>query len=149
MTSNEPATNSQSRDDLLKHLEFIQTIIARQAANSFLLKGWSITLVAGLFALASKDANLRFAVIALLPTIGFCILDAYYVHQEKRFRRLYNFVRRGLTLEQQEQLGPFCLAPECVPEQEKRLLVDAWEALSSPAVGPFYLILLAATFALR
>jgi hypothetical protein len=31
----------------LKHLEFIQGVIARLANNSFLLKGWSVTLVAG------------------------------------------------------------------------------------------------------
>ena len=37
----------------LKHLEFIQGIITRMANNSFMLKGWAVTLVAGIFALSS------------------------------------------------------------------------------------------------
>jgi hypothetical protein len=41
------------------------------AGNSFLLKGWSVTLAAALVALAAKDADLRFAVIALFPALMF------------------------------------------------------------------------------
>ncbi len=33
---------------IAKHLEFVQAVINRLAGNSFLLKGWSITLVSGL-----------------------------------------------------------------------------------------------------
>ena len=40
-----------------KHLEFVQAAVNRMAGNLFLLKGWSITLIAALFALAAKDAN--------------------------------------------------------------------------------------------
>ena len=35
----------------LKHLEFIQNAINRMASNSFIIKGWCITLIVGLFAL--------------------------------------------------------------------------------------------------
>jgi len=48
----------------IKHLEFIQTIINRMAANSFLIKGWAITLVAALFALSSKDTNKNYIIIS-------------------------------------------------------------------------------------
>lgn len=44
-------------ENKLKHLEMIQGIINRMASNSFALKGWSVTLVAGIFALSSKDAS--------------------------------------------------------------------------------------------
>ena len=37
----------------LKHLEMIQAVITRMAKNSFLLKGWSITLTAAIFALGT------------------------------------------------------------------------------------------------
>ena len=36
--------------DRIKHLEFIQATIARQAAHSFSVKGWSLTVAAALFA---------------------------------------------------------------------------------------------------
>lgn len=77
----------------LKHLEFIQAGIGRMAANSFLLKGWSVTLVAALFALAAKDANSKYFIVAYLPVAVFWVLDAYFLMQERRFRALYDDVR--------------------------------------------------------
>ncbi len=44
----------------LKHLELSQGVINRMAGNSFLLKGWSVTLVSALFALSAKDSNQMF-----------------------------------------------------------------------------------------
>lgn len=79
-------------DDVMKHLEFIQNIVDRMASHSFLLKGWTITLVAALFALAAKDSDISFAVLALFPALSFWGLDAYYLQQERLFRRLYSAV---------------------------------------------------------
>lgn len=138
--------NASSPEDTIKHLEFIQAIVARQAANSFLLKGWSITLVAGLFALAAKDANSHFAWLALLTILGFGWLDAYYLHQEKRFRLLFDWVRRGmagLTDEQRRDIGPFCLDPDCVPlSQTPKGAVSVWRVLGAPSLWLFYGLLL-------
>lgn len=78
-----------------KHLEFLQGVISRLARNSFLIKGWTVTLVAALFALASKDAEAGYVLIAYLPTLMFWSLDAYYLRQERLFRSLYDQVRRG------------------------------------------------------
>src|SRR5205809_160574 len=80
----------------LKHLEICQAVISRMAGNCFLLKGWSVTLVAGLFALAAAGANVRFACVAYLPIVIFWYLDAYYLRQEKLFRKIYDSVR-GLS----------------------------------------------------
>lgn len=71
--------------NLEHHLEMIQGVIARIAGNSFLLKGWSVTIAAALFALAARDSNSQFACIALLPSIVFWGLDAYYLRQERLF----------------------------------------------------------------
>lgn len=49
----------------LKHLEFIQNIVTRMNANSFVIKGWSVTLVSALFALAADKANLTFVLMAI------------------------------------------------------------------------------------
>lgn len=74
----------------IKHLELIQKIIDRMASNSFKLKGWAVTLVAGIFALASKDADKMYFLIAYVPILVFWGLDAYYLLQERLFRSLYN-----------------------------------------------------------
>jgi hypothetical protein len=84
-----------SNEDVGRHLEMIQAIVARMAGNSFLLKGWSVTIAAALFALAAKDSNPMLAWIALLPGLAFWSLDAYYLHQERLYRCLFNAVRSG------------------------------------------------------
>lgn len=55
----------------LKHLEMIQGVINRMASNSFLLKGWSVTLISALFALAAKDTNQFFIYLAYFPCVAF------------------------------------------------------------------------------
>lgn len=75
------------------HLEMIQGIVNRLSQNSFLLKGWNVVLVSALMALAAKDANIVFILLAYLPAIVFWFLDGYFLWQERLFRALYNRVR--------------------------------------------------------
>ena len=86
-------------DDKLKHLEFIQSVINRMAQNSFLIKGWTVTLVAALFALAAKDSNRDFVLVAYFPTIIFWLLDSYFLYQERLFRKVYDSVRLKDTID--------------------------------------------------
>lgn len=81
-----------SDEHKLKHLEFIQGIINRMASNSFLLKGWCVTLVSALFALAAQDSHTEFIWLAFFPVIMFWILDAYFLRQERLFRKKYDNV---------------------------------------------------------
>lgn len=75
------------------HLDLIQGIINRMAGNSFALKGWTVTLVAGIFALSSKDADKAYFLVAYIPIVVFWWLDAYFLLQERLYRALYNHVR--------------------------------------------------------
>ncbi len=86
-------------DTKLKHLEFVQAVINRMAGNSFLLKGWSVTLAAALFALSAKDANPKLVAIAYYPVLAFWLLDGYFLSQERLFRALYDKVRKTLDSE--------------------------------------------------
>ncbi len=81
-------------ENKLKYLELIQGIINRMSSNSFALKGWAVSLVAGIFALSSKDADKLYFLIAYVPIIVFWGLDSYYLLQERLFRTLYNKVRK-------------------------------------------------------
>ncbi len=78
----------------LKHLEFIQQAVNRMASNLFLLKGWTVTLIAALFALAAKDSKDVYFLIAYFPPLMFWVLDGYFLSQERRFRALYDHVRK-------------------------------------------------------
>ena len=79
-------------DAKLKHLELIQGVINRMAHNSFLLKGWSVTLISALFALAAKDSNQFFIYLAYFPCVTFWSLDGFFLWQEKMYRKLYEKV---------------------------------------------------------
>ncbi len=82
-------------DDQRKYLEMIQAVIARLASNSFVLKGWSVTLVSGLLGFAGQQREPRFALLALLPAVTFWMLDAYYLAQERQQRQLFARARGG------------------------------------------------------
>ena len=77
----------------IKHLEFLQLVITRMNVNSFLLKGWSVTLVAALFAFAAKDTNIEYVLITYISTPLFWFLDGYYLSQERQYRGLFNHIR--------------------------------------------------------
>ena len=79
----------------LKYLTFIQDVITRMNRNAFQLKGWSITIVAALAALAVDKGSLLLFVVAAVSTVPFCFLDAYYLLMERQFRGLYGDVING------------------------------------------------------
>ena len=79
-------------DTKLKHLEFIQAAIGRMATNSFLFKGWAITLAAGLSAFAAVNTKTALLSITLISTILFWGLDGYYLWLERGFVMLYTEV---------------------------------------------------------
>ncbi|MDD6211530.1 MAG: hypothetical protein PUB22_00020 [Clostridiales bacterium] len=81
-------------ENKIKHLEMIQGVITRMASNSFALKGWAVTLVAGIFALAGKDVDKIYFLVAYIPIIVFWGLDSYYLMQERLYRSLYETVRK-------------------------------------------------------
>lgn len=72
----------------------IQAVVNRMSVNSFLLKGWSVVLISALFALAAGGSQALFVYLAYFPAIAFWMLDAYFLRQERLFRKLYDRVRR-------------------------------------------------------
>ncbi|MFE2292668.1 hypothetical protein [Streptomyces sp. NPDC059452] len=76
-------------EERVKHLEFLQHTIARLGTNSFLIKGWSMTLSGALVAVSSSRPTWTVVVAALMMTAGFWLLDSFYLGQERLFRSLY------------------------------------------------------------
>jgi hypothetical protein len=88
--------NNSVAYDLSKHLELAQNIVERHARTSFLLKGWSVTLIAAILALAERGADsVPVVFTAFLPAFVFWGLDAYYLRHERAYRALYDHVRTG------------------------------------------------------
>lgn len=113
---------------VLKHLEFVQNNLARMAQNSFLLKAWSVTLVAAIIALTVRDPDAYFVLVALIPALAFWGLDAFYLGQERDFRKLHNDVVKG-------NVDVFLLDPAQYAEG-----VPGWfRSVFSRSVLPFHL----------
>jgi hypothetical protein len=79
-------------DAKLKHLELIQGVISRMAQNSFLFKGWAITVAAGVSAFAASSTTRGVVGIAIGSSAIFWGLDGYYLRLERCFIDLYGRV---------------------------------------------------------
>ena len=83
--------NSETKDDsnelnFLKAIDLVQTQIQRMARNSFLIKGWTLTLVVGSLLLKTTDYQYF---LAILPVLAFWVLDSYYLRIERMYREKY------------------------------------------------------------
>lgn len=63
------------------------------AKNSFLLKGWAITLIGALFALTFKEVNAFYLIVSATVLFLFWFMDGFYLSRERLFIKLYNKMR--------------------------------------------------------
>ena len=77
------------KEYMLKEIDIIQDIIRRMAFNSFMIKGWAITLVVVALLLKGTEYQVW---IAFIPLLVFWFLDAYFLWQERMYRKLYEWV---------------------------------------------------------
>jgi hypothetical protein len=85
-----------SREELkqfmIEELKIVQDIIKRMALNSFLIKGWTITLVVATLLLKGEKFQ---SLIAFIPILVFWYLDAYFLWLERLYRRLYDWIAKN------------------------------------------------------
>ncbi len=87
------------REQVVRHLEITQGVINRLANNSFLIKGWSMAILAAaiLFIARSNSIYSEYLILIFLILIlifGFWLLDGYFLWQERLFRGIYDDVRQ-------------------------------------------------------
>lgn len=125
--------DSMDRTDLHKHLDFIQNVIARLANNSFLMKGWTLTVSGAFFGLAAKESSPEVAAVGLLPAAVFWGLDAYYLRQERLFRGLYDLVAQG-----SQEVGPFSMDARVVLKAGQKKIQPWARSLFTRTIGSFH-----------
>src|SRR4051812_14452070 len=91
-------------DNRIKHLEMIQAVIGRLGNDSFLVKGWAITVAGAFFGFAVNSDKAYLALVSVVPTVFFWNLDTYYLWAERLFRILYDDVRTS------DSVTPFFMA---------------------------------------
>ena len=121
------------------HLTILQDVIRRMAGNSASCKNWCIVLVAAILVLVARTATPDYALLALLPTLLFLFLDAYYLALEQVFRNSYNAFVRKLHSDGAVGLSDLYVVRP-VGAVNKQMLVS----LRSTSIWPFYLALVVA-----
>ena len=87
---------------ILKEIDLLQDCITRMAHNSFMIKGWVLTIVVSVVVLLPQKVNLSQNAIrntCLLCISAFFILDSYNIFLERCYRVKYDWVvkNRGYT----------------------------------------------------
>lgn len=141
--------NNTKREILYKEIDLIQSCISRMAQNSFMVKGWVITLVAACCAVSSlslSEWKILF-IFGALAIILFWYLDAYFLKMERLYRFKYEWVINN-RLKKDEfafDLNPYNKQMWNTGKEEPSII----GVMFSKTLLPMYLLLLAFdTFAL-
>ncbi|MCX0367871.1 hypothetical protein [Clostridium perfringens] len=126
--------NEITTEILHKEIDLIQSCISRMAKNSFLIKGWFISLVAVILALLPKKIDMWLVLsIVLVITLSFWYLDAFFLRTEKLYRKLYDWTISERAKNNKENL--YDLNPHRFDEK-----VDSISrTMFSPTLRYFYL----------
>ena len=94
-----PMRETASEAEKLKHLDYVQSIVARMAQSSTQTKSWLLPVVVATFGYALTQRSGTVALLGIAATLLFGYMDASYLRQERAYRRLYNAIVAG-------KLGP-------------------------------------------
>ena len=123
------------KEEKIKYLEFVYNTINRMSTHSFILKGWAITIISICFAFAVKEDNMNFIILSIFPVLVFWGLDAFYLRQERLFRKLYDYVR---TSELDEKIINFSMNTKKFENK-----VQSWFlTLFSSTILPLYMMII-------
>lgn len=113
----------------IAYLGFIQGAINRMAGNVFIVKGWSVALVAAIIAVTSNE-KFGFCT-AIVPVLLFWWLDAYYLRQERLYRKLYEIASAS------SHPVTFSMDTNVL----KKNFTSTFVTMGAIAVCPFYLLI--------
>ena len=145
MLSEEKNKNNlmEKQENLHKELELIQAVINRMANNSFLIKGWTMTLMSALIALG-KDSilgnlnGIYYLIMMIGVLVPFWWLDAYYLKQERIFRKIYE---RAIADPDSKNRNRYDLNPREMAKEVKSVVKTMWVEAISWFYIPFILLI--------
>jgi len=124
----------------IKHMEMIQAVVARLAGNSFLIKGWALTLTGVFLGFGTDKDDWTLAAVAFLPIVAFWMLDTYYLWAERQFRKLHDKVRESPVA-----VEPFFMSATSSDESWWEKVKSSWPTVRRPTLWGFYGSLFVAT----
>lgn len=101
----------ENKEIMEKEIDLLQSCINRMAQNSFLVKGWMISLVTVVIALLPEKVAVDIRILCIVGfaiTICFWYLDSFFLRMETLYRWKYSWVikNRQSTLDYTYDLDP-------------------------------------------
>lgn len=78
-----------SPEDKRQHLAFAQSVITRMAQSSSSAKSWLLPVVTAAYGYAFTQLSAAVAVLGIVATVVFGMLDISYLRTERKYRELY------------------------------------------------------------
>ncbi len=114
---------------MIKHLELIQDVVARLSTHSFRLKTLTLVQVAAILLAFSSSEDRALLLLAPIAAVLLWILDAWFLREERAYRRHYDIVRQS-----PEEKIDFAM-------DVSRLRGSVLRSVFSPTLATFYLLL--------
>lgn len=93
MEKTKEITKEIAVDEMHKEIDLLQSCIDRMAKNSFMIKGWFVSIYAVILALLPEKVDVMLlCVVLIVVNILFWYLDGVYLRDEKIYRRIYQWV---------------------------------------------------------
>ena len=127
-----------SIEEIHKEIDLIQACITRMAQNSFVIKGWFVSIYAVILALLPERVNMFLLCISLVAVnVIFWYLDGFFLRTEKLYRKMYDWILEERPKNNRELL--YQLNPH---EFEGRIeeVESIWKIMWSKTLKWFYLI---------
>ncbi len=119
---------------LIEELKILQGVINRMAQNSLECKKWTLALAVGVLSLKIEAISHLYGLCVLgVLLLCFWFLDAYYLTQERSFRKQYQWLIEN-RLKTDERLF------EVLPAHQTCRCVQFLCSMLSPSLFPYWLL---------
>lgn len=129
----------------IAYLQMIENIIDRMSNKSGNIKGFAVSVVAGVIALSFKETSPYVLFLSFLTVLIFLWLDLYYLGIERKYKFFYKQVCNGKEVD-------FSLSLDLRESEIKEARATKWQCLTSKSIYYFYIplsIIMVITLILR
>ena len=132
----------EMEENRITYLQMIQSSIDRMSTSSAIFKGFAATVFIGLAAISFTEVSSLILWLSLIPVLCFAIMDVFYLQLERRYRYLYEQVRKGKTDVTFELAPPKVkyIKHECL-QNKQECNVSIWSCIKSISISGFYPLL--------
>ncbi len=129
--------NTIHAQEKCQYLQMLQEPICRMSTISAIFKGFAATIVAGISVISYETTNIWILALSFLPVLAFAIMDIYYLKLERKFRFLFEQVRKD------QHPIDFSMKLTNDPLEIISAKARTWDCLKSPSIYLFYPLMIA------